>query len=93
MWNKEIADTQLGLTDFVVDPETGAMLIANHRSEKDGGGIYQLVSNPPPAPNAPAFPRKLSDTGLFRSVADHQVESALLPTSRRARKSRALASY
>ncbi len=79
LWDKEIADTPLGITDFVVDPQSGAMLISDYRSEKVGGGLYRLIPNPPPAPNTPDFPRKLSDTGLFSSVSKHQVEPALLP--------------
>ena len=49
-----------------------------------GKAIYRLVKNPPPdaaALAAPAFPRRLSESGLFRSVADHTMAEGVLPYS------------
>ncbi len=77
-WKKEIADTTFGLTEFGTDPITGDLLISNHGNPKDGGGLYKLVPNPP-NPNAPPFPRKLSNTGLFKNVAKHEVREEILP--------------
>ena len=46
----------------------------------NGGTIQQLVPNRQPDTSA-AFPRKLSDTGLFRSVKNHQPASGVIPFS------------
>ncbi len=48
-----------------------------------GGGIYQLVANPPPAgqPVQNLFPRKLSQTGIFASTKDHKVAPGVIPYS------------
>lgn len=45
-----------------------------------GGGIYQLVKAPPATPQA-AFPKKLSDTGIFASTKDHVVMDGIIPYS------------
>jgi uncharacterized repeat protein (TIGR03806 family) len=45
-----------------------------------GGGIYQLVKAPEVKPTA-AFPRKLSETGIFASTKDHKVAPGLIPYS------------
>jgi uncharacterized repeat protein (TIGR03806 family) len=44
----------------------------------DRGEIYQLERQPP-APPLPPFPRRLSETGLFTSVAKHQVAPGVIP--------------
>jgi uncharacterized repeat protein (TIGR03806 family) len=47
-----------------------------------GGGIYQLVKAPPVNPQAAAaFPRKLSETGIFASTKDHKVAPGVIPYS------------
>ncbi len=74
IWHRELADTTLQVVAFRVD-QRGELLIADH-----GGGLYRLV----PAPEdraAPAFPTRLSETGLFASVKEHQVVPALIPYS------------
>lgn len=45
------------------------------------GGIWQLAPAPPPAKDAPAFPRKLSETGVFASTKDHVPAKGLIPYS------------
>jgi uncharacterized repeat protein (TIGR03806 family) len=45
-----------------------------------GGGIHQLVKAPAAKPQA-AFPRKLSETGIFASVKDHKVAAGVIPYS------------
>ena len=45
------------------------------------GGIYQLVKAPPPDKDAPEFPRKLSETGVFASTKDHTPAKGLIPYS------------
>lgn len=76
-WKAEIADTTLAITQFGTDPETGDLLVAHHAGDKNGGGLYRLVPNPPD-PNAPPFPLLLSQTGLFKDVAGHQPREELL---------------
>jgi len=71
---KELADTTIRITGFGFD-STGELLITDH-----GGGIYKLEPSPPAAANA-HFPRKLSETGLFASVAGHKVHPGLIPYS------------
>ncbi|MEM7012681.1 MAG: PQQ-dependent sugar dehydrogenase, partial [Verrucomicrobiota bacterium] len=75
-WNEEIADTTLAITDFEQLPD-GQLLVADHRAK---GGIYKLVPKNAEDTSA-AFPRKLSETGLFDSIADHKVKATLLPYS------------
>lgn len=75
-YHKEIADTPFALTCFAADPE-GELLISDHRGN-DEGGFYTLEPNPPSDTAAP-FPRQLSETGLFTSVARHQVHPGLMP--------------
>ncbi|HEY7310707.1 MAG TPA: PQQ-dependent sugar dehydrogenase [Gemmataceae bacterium] len=78
VWHKEIADTRMQITSFGVDAG-GEILITDHHSQ-DKGGLYTLEPTPkdPPPSN---FPRKLSDSGLFRSVKGHVMEPALIPYS------------
>ena len=45
-----------------------------------GGGIHQLVKAPVAKPQA-AFPRKLSETGIFASTKDHKVAPGVIPYS------------
>jgi uncharacterized repeat protein (TIGR03806 family) len=72
--HRELADTQLAITGFAIDPD-GELLVIDY-----GGGIYRL--EPLPAEKKPAkFPTRLSETGLFRSVADARPDPALVPYS------------
>ena len=73
-WHEKIASTTLQITGFALDRE-GELLVVDH-----GGGLYHLE------PTAPAvvegkFPRRLSETGLFTSVKDHQTHPGLIPYS------------
>jgi uncharacterized repeat protein (TIGR03806 family) len=73
-WHQELADTTLQIAAFRVD-QRGELLIVDH-----GGGIYRLIPRHEEA--APSqFPTRLSDTGLFQSVADHRVHPGLIPYS------------
>jgi glucose/arabinose dehydrogenase/mono/diheme cytochrome c family protein len=73
-WHKELASTTLQITGFGIDTR-GELLIADH-----GGGYYQL--EPWPRDYKPAkFPTKLSETGLFTSVREHQAHPGLIPYS------------
>ena len=74
LWHGELTDSSLQIAGFGVDHQ-GELLIADL-----AGGIYRLV----PTPKSPAqakFPAKLSETGLFTSLKDHQVDPGLVPYS------------
>lgn len=69
-WHRELADTQLAIASFTT-VTGGDLLITDHL----GHAIYRLVKNDvSSAPPAAAFPLKLSDTGLFRSLAQAKSE-------------------
>ncbi len=73
-WHKLLAETALQITGFGLDSK-GELLIVDY-----GGGLYRLE----PAPLEPAatpFPARLSETGLFKSVKDHEPEAGLIPYS------------
>jgi uncharacterized repeat protein (TIGR03806 family) len=78
LWHKEIADTTLQITAFAVDA-AGRLLIADHRAVPDGG-FYTLVPNIDDGSSG-AFPRTLSDSGLFLSVHEHQMHPGVVPFS------------
>jgi glucose/arabinose dehydrogenase/mono/diheme cytochrome c family protein len=77
-WNEELCDTRMGVTDFITTPD-GEMWISNYQPT-DEGGLYKLTPNPP-IPNAPKFPKKLSETGLFKDVTKHQPDAGVIPYS------------
>ena len=77
-WHKEIADTTLGITGFLEGPE-GELLTLDYQPG-EGSGFFRLVPNT--ATNDPkSFPRKLSESGLFASVKDHQLRPEVIPYS------------
>jgi uncharacterized repeat protein (TIGR03806 family) len=78
-WSRELADTPFNITAFALDAE-GELLIADHRGD-DEGGFYTLVPNVEPAHDHTAFPRKLSESGLFAEVNAHQMAAGLIPYS------------
>jgi len=71
-WWEELADTTLQIAAFRVD-QRGELLIVDH-----GGGIYRLVRCTE-APEEAPFPTKLSETGLFASVAEHRLAPGVIP--------------
>jgi uncharacterized repeat protein (TIGR03806 family) len=73
-WHRELADTALQIASFGTDAE-GELLIVDYV-----GGIYELTANEAPATDRP-FPRRLSETGLFASVADHLPAAGVIPYS------------
>ncbi len=77
-WHQKIAESRLGLTDFITSPQ-GELWLANYQSNETGG-VYRLAPNPPATPTEP-FPKKLSETGLFESVESYNLVNALLPFS------------
>ena len=76
LWHQEIADSRLAITGFGTDSK-GEILICDYR--KEDGGIYTLEPTPKAPPST--FPRKLSESGLFRSVKGHVMEPSLVPYS------------
>ncbi|HET6884241.1 MAG TPA: PQQ-dependent sugar dehydrogenase [Pirellulales bacterium] len=76
VWHKELADTSLAITAFALDAD-GELLIADHRGGGQGG-LYTLEPNTD-ADTQAAFPRRLSETGLFRSVAGHVMQAGAIP--------------
>ncbi|MFO0825997.1 MAG: PQQ-dependent sugar dehydrogenase, partial [Gemmataceae bacterium] len=77
VWHKKIAITTLKITAFAFDKD--GELIVCHHSGKDDGGFFTLVPNTEKA--ATAFPKKLSESGLFDSVKDHKMKPSVVPYS------------
>lgn len=72
-FHQELADTTLQIAGFARG-HAGEILIADH-----GGGIWKLERTPPEPPFA--FPQRLSETGLYQSVSEHQMAPGVLPYS------------
>ena len=70
-WQKDLADTSLQILAFA-DDQAGQVLLVDYV-----GHIHRLEPAPPVVRNI-AFPRKLSDTGLFADVAKHVPHPALV---------------
>jgi uncharacterized repeat protein (TIGR03806 family) len=79
VFHKEIADTSLVITGFGFDLD-GELLICDYRAGEDGG-FHTLEARPPATEPTQPFPRKLSETGLFLSVAGHVPHPGLIPYS------------
>jgi uncharacterized repeat protein (TIGR03806 family) len=76
VWHEELADTTLAITAFALDAD-GELLIADHQAV-ERGGFYTLEPNDDRGTNS-AFPRRLSESGLFRSVKDHLMQPGAIP--------------
>ncbi len=74
-WHREIADTSIQIAGFS-NTHRGDLLIIDL-----AGGIFRLQKNPQEKNAAAAFPRKLSETGIFASVAEHRVAPGVIPYS------------
>jgi uncharacterized repeat protein (TIGR03806 family) len=72
-FQRELADTTLQIAGFASNA-SGELLVIDH-----AGGFYRMEPTPPVAPAA--FPRRLSETGLFSSVPDHTLLSSVIPYS------------
>ncbi|MFN0195575.1 MAG: PQQ-dependent sugar dehydrogenase [Planctomycetaceae bacterium] len=68
-----LADTPLRIPTFAVTRE-GEILLTDHVT----GELYELVKSPTATANL-QFPRQLSETGLFASVADQQPATGVVP--------------
>ena len=73
-WHHELANTELLIAAFAVD-QRGRLLIADH-----AGNICRLVRSPKQTAST-KFPRRLSETGLFRSTKAHLVETGVISYS------------
>ncbi len=73
-YHEELADTTLQITGFA-ENRAGELLVVDY-----GGAIYRLEPAPPPE-EGHEFPRRLSETGLFASVPEHEMHPALIPYS------------
>ncbi len=71
-WHKELVDTTFAIVGFA-GGLNGELFVVDQ-----GTGLHKLEPTPADTPQ-PKFPTKLSETGLFTSVKDHQVHSALVP--------------
>jgi uncharacterized repeat protein (TIGR03806 family) len=74
--HRQLTDTTLRIVAWGQDAD-GEVYALNFID----GGIYHLAKAPPPDPNAPQFPRKLSETGVFESVKGHKPAKGLIPYS------------
>ncbi len=72
--HRELVDTALRLVEWGED-QAGELYVIDFT----GGQLYRLAPAPPPDPEAPEFPRKLSETGLFSSTATHTPMAGLIP--------------
>ncbi|MCZ6675530.1 MAG: PQQ-dependent sugar dehydrogenase, partial [Verrucomicrobia bacterium] len=74
LWNREIADTTMAIADFGTTLE-GDILVVDHL----GDDIYRLEPRSSKEKDAPKFPTKLSQTGLFASTAELVPAEGVLP--------------
>jgi putative heme-binding domain-containing protein len=72
---RELVEPTVRIVDFAEDHD-GELYLLDH----DDGTIHTLVRNEV-KPTQQQFPRKLTETGLFRSVPEHQVADGVLPFS------------
>lgn len=73
-WHREIADSSLRISGFGLDAD-GELLIVDHHADS---GLFTLEPQADDQTNR-QFPRRLSETGLFRSVARHEVQPGVIP--------------
>ncbi|MSQ93469.1 MAG: hypothetical protein EXR98_02810 [Gemmataceae bacterium] len=73
--HRELARTTYRIITWAEDAD-GELYFVDYT----GGAIHQLVKAPTAKPQA-AFPRKLSQTGIFASTKDHRVAPGVIPYS------------
>ena len=71
--HRQLVDSSLRLVGFVED-HAGEFYLIDHT----GGALHRLVPNTAPDTSAD-FPRKLSETGLFDSTAEHTLAAGIVP--------------
>jgi uncharacterized repeat protein (TIGR03806 family) len=72
IWHRELVDTPFNITGFGTD-HAGELYVIDH-----GGGFYRFEPTTEADRPAQPFPTKLSQTGLFASVAGHKPHPAAL---------------
>ena len=72
IWHREIGDTTLQIVSFGIDHNDEILIVDLAR------GIYQLERKPE---STDKFPTRLSETGMFTSVKEHQTDPGLIPYS------------
>jgi uncharacterized repeat protein (TIGR03806 family) len=77
-WHKLLADTPFNISGFSLDKQ-GEVLVIDHRNNGEGG-LYHLEPVPPEE-NPPRFPRKLSESGLFKNIPTHEMADGVIPYS------------
>jgi len=71
-WHRQLARTTLNIVGFANTP-SGNLLILDYT-----GSIYRLVTSPP-LDQPHEFPHRLSETGIFTSVEDHELQAGMIP--------------
>jgi len=74
-WHQELVDTPCQIAGFT-QSHTGELWIVDL-----GTGIHQIQPREPETLPAPPFPTRLSETGIFESTAENQVQAGLIPYS------------
>jgi uncharacterized repeat protein (TIGR03806 family) len=74
--HRELCDTSLRIVAWGQDADGEVYAL-----DFVDGGIYHLAPAPPAAKEQPEFPRKLSQTGLFKDTARHIPETGVIPYS------------
>ena len=72
IWHREVGDTTLQIVSFGIDHNNEILIVDLAR------GIYQLERKPE---STAKFPTRLSETGLFASIEEHQTDPGLIPYS------------
>lgn len=73
----ELVDSPLKITDFNLNSR-GGLLVLDHGDQPGQGGFYRLV----PVPDSVEendFPKRLSETGLFKDVAKRELAPGVVP--------------
>ncbi len=73
LWHRELVDTPFNITGFGTD-HSGEMYVIDHQ-----GGFYRFERTTEADKATWPFPTRLSETGLFASVAEHVPHPAALP--------------
>lgn len=71
---RTIADTDIRIVDFIEADDKELYLL-----DYVSGQLYELTKNPDAGKRNTDFPQKLSETGLFKSVADHIPADGVIP--------------
>ncbi len=85
-WSVAVDDKTIGPRRELVEPTVRIVGFAERNNgellllDYDNGSIHELVRNEA-VPGETAFPRKLSETGLFDSIAEHAPAAGVVPFS------------